>query len=113
MTPEYANHIVRDQEAGGSNPLAPTIIPVPCSSPPCDVRSVAGPRYVAIPVGKDPNTCPVLALQKWLAQAVIVDGPVFRPIRKRGAIKGVEGVRPSCRPRCGIRSQATRSEPGS
>jgi integrase len=43
-------------------------------------------RHVAIPAGKDSNTCPVLALQKWLAQAEIVDGPVFRPIRKGGAI---------------------------
>lgn len=43
-------------------------------------------RQVAIPHGSHQETCPVRALQVWLEAACITDGPVFRPIRKGGAL---------------------------
>jgi integrase len=43
-------------------------------------------RDVAIPFGKESNTCPVLALQNWLAIAGIAEGAVFRPVHKGGAV---------------------------
>ena len=41
-------------------------------------------RKVAIPVGKDPLTCPVRALAEWLDGARISTGPVFRGMTKFG-----------------------------
>ncbi len=43
-------------------------------------------RTVAIPYGTYDETCPVLALQSWLNESLIVDGPVFRPVQKGGRI---------------------------
>jgi integrase len=43
-------------------------------------------RQVAIPIGRDPETCPVRALQGWLDAAGIEDGPVFRPIDRHGNV---------------------------
>jgi integrase len=37
-------------------------------------------RDVAIPYGSDPRTCPVRALDAWLARAGITEGPVFRAV---------------------------------
>ena len=44
-------------------------------------------RQVAIPHGAHEETCPVRALQLWLEAAAITDGPIFRPIRKGGALR--------------------------
>ncbi|MGH9436559.1 MAG: tyrosine-type recombinase/integrase [Terriglobia bacterium] len=43
-------------------------------------------RQVAIPFGLHPDTCPVGALEVWLSRADITAGPVFRPVRKGGAL---------------------------
>lgn len=43
-------------------------------------------REVAIPYGRDPQTCPVAALRRWLARAEISDGPVFRPVTRHGGV---------------------------
>jgi integrase len=43
-------------------------------------------RQIAIPFGLHADTCPVRGLQNWLERASISDGPVFRPIRKGGAV---------------------------
>lgn len=42
----------------------------------------------AIPYGSDPETCPVRAIQAWLTEADIEDGPVFRPIDRHGNVAG-------------------------
>lgn len=34
--------------------------------------------------GNDPDTCPVMALERWLAAAAITSGPVFRKVHKGG-----------------------------
>lgn len=43
-------------------------------------------REVGIPYGSEPATCPVRALGAWLESAGLASGPLFRPIRKGGAI---------------------------
>jgi integrase len=43
-------------------------------------------RYVAIPHGLHAETCPVQALEAWLNAAAVMEGPVFRPVRKGGSI---------------------------
>jgi len=42
---------------------------------------------VGIPLGRKPGTCPVRLLKAWLDFAKIKSGPVFRPIKKGGAIE--------------------------
>ncbi len=42
---------------------------------------------VAISRGRLPGTCPVTALQAWLAQGGISDGPVFRKVNCGGAVE--------------------------
>jgi len=42
----------------------------------------AAGQLVGIPYGKQPETCPVRALQAWLAAARITEGAVFRPIER-------------------------------
>ncbi len=41
-------------------------------------------RSVAIPFGMHEHTCPVRALRTWLGQAHIMDGAIFRSIRRGG-----------------------------
>jgi len=41
-------------------------------------------RKVALPNGRDPDTCPVTAVGTWISAAVIEDGPLFRPIDRHG-----------------------------
>jgi len=43
---------------------------------------------VAVLYGSDPQTCPVRALQAWLASGAIVDGPLFRAVDRAGRIGG-------------------------
>jgi len=42
--------------------------------------------HVAVPYGSDPETCPVLALRGWLADAEITSGPIFRSVDRHGNI---------------------------
>jgi hypothetical protein len=42
-------------------------------------------REVAIPYSRE-ETCPVRALDAWLDHAKIIEGPVFRPVTKHGAV---------------------------
>jgi integrase len=42
----------------------------------------AAGQFVGIPYGEQPETCPVRALQAWLAAARIPEGAVFRPIER-------------------------------
>lgn len=39
-------------------------------------------RLVGIPYGKNPNTCPIVALQKWLEVSGISEGAIFRGLDK-------------------------------
>jgi len=41
---------------------------------------------VAVLYGSDPQTCPVRALQAWLATGAIVEGPLFRAVDRAGRI---------------------------
>jgi integrase len=41
---------------------------------------------VGIPFGGTPETCPVNALRRWLAQADLVSGPIFRKVDRWGAV---------------------------
>jgi len=41
---------------------------------------------VAIALGSEATTCPVVALRRWLEVAPITDGPIFRRVRRGGAI---------------------------
>ncbi len=43
---------------------------------------------VAVLYGSDPQTCPVRALQAWLAAGAIVEGPLFRAVDRVGRIGG-------------------------
>jgi site-specific recombinase XerD len=44
-------------------------------------------RTVAIPMGEHPETCPVRALQTWLAAAgITATGPVFRSVDRHGRV---------------------------
>lgn len=44
-------------------------------------------RKVGIPFGSDPSTCPVRNVQDWLEQAMIIGGPLFRPINRHGQVQ--------------------------
>lgn len=43
-------------------------------------------RFVGIPRGADPATCPIQAVRQWLASSGITDGPVFRSISRHGVV---------------------------
>jgi len=43
-------------------------------------------RQVALPNGRDPDTCPVIAVGTWIDVAAISDGPLFRPIDRHGNV---------------------------
>lgn len=43
-------------------------------------------QKIGLPYGSNPATCPVRALQAWLALAGIKDGPLFRPLNRHGQI---------------------------
>lgn len=40
-----------------------------------------------IPYGSRPETCPVRSLKKWLGEAGIDDGPVFRSVNRHGQVR--------------------------
>jgi site-specific recombinase XerD len=44
-------------------------------------------REVGIPYGSTPMTCPVRALEDWLAAAGITAGPLFHPIDRHGNVR--------------------------
>jgi integrase len=39
-------------------------------------------RAVGVPYGKNPNTCPVLAVETWIRRAYLENGPLFRAVDK-------------------------------
>jgi len=41
---------------------------------------------VAVLYGSDPQTCPVRALQSWLASGAIIEGPLFRAVDRAGRV---------------------------
>lgn len=43
-------------------------------------------QQIAIPYGRRSNTCPVLAVQAWLAGAGIASGPIFRAVNRHGQV---------------------------
>lgn len=43
-------------------------------------------RKIGIPYGSNPATCPVRALQDWLARCGFNEGPLFRPIDRFGRV---------------------------
>lgn len=43
-------------------------------------------RRVAIPFGRDPETCPVTALRAWLSAGSITEGSVFRAVDRHGRV---------------------------
>lgn len=43
-------------------------------------------RKIGIPYGSNPDTCPVRALQAWIEQAGITEGPLFRSITRHGRV---------------------------
>jgi integrase len=43
-------------------------------------------RRVALPFGRDPETCPVRALRAWRGDADIADGPIFRAVDRHGRV---------------------------
>jgi integrase len=45
-------------------------------------------RTIGIPYGSRPATCPVRALQEWLAVTSLSIGPLFRPFDRHGRIRG-------------------------
>jgi hypothetical protein len=45
-------------------------------------------RTVAIPSGEHPETCPIRALQAWLAAGGISAGLVFRSVSRNGHVAG-------------------------
>src|SRR5689334_8963574 len=45
-------------------------------------------RKIAIPYGRIATTCPVRALERWLADASITVGPIFRAIDRHSNVKG-------------------------
>jgi integrase len=46
----------------------------------------ASGRQVGIPLGREESTCPLRILRRWLAEAGITNGPVFRAINRHGKI---------------------------
>ncbi len=43
-------------------------------------------RTIGVPYGSRPQTCPVRALQAWLAASGLSEGPLFRPINRHGQV---------------------------
>ena len=53
---------------------------------------MAGHR-VGIPYGAAPETWPASALERWLAEAEITEGPDFRAVRQNGRVRA-EAIAP-------------------
>lgn len=43
-------------------------------------------RWIGIPYGEHPQTCPVLALQRWMTAACITEDAIFRGINRHGKL---------------------------
>lgn len=52
-------------------------------------------REVGIPYARNKAVCPVLALKKWLKQAKIKTGPVFRRVDRYGFVSRTRGLDPA------------------
>jgi len=50
-------------------------------------------RKVGIPYGSNPDTCPVRAVQSWLEEAAVTDGPAFRAVNRTARFRRA-GLRP-------------------
>jgi site-specific recombinase XerD len=46
-------------------------------------------RWIGIPYGERAETCPVLALQRWLTESGITEGAVFRGMNRHGQLASV------------------------
>lgn len=44
-------------------------------------------RIIGIPIGRHPETCPVMAFKRWLQASRIEEGPVWRPINRHGGLR--------------------------
>jgi integrase len=44
-------------------------------------------RKIGIPYGSDPRTCPVRALEAWLDESCISEGPLFRYVNRHGKLQ--------------------------
>ncbi len=44
-------------------------------------------RKIGIPFGQHKETCPVRAVQKWIAEAKLSDGPIFRKVNRFGHVE--------------------------
>lgn len=44
-------------------------------------------RLIGLPIGRHPETCPVMALKSWLQASSITEGPVWRPINRHGGLR--------------------------
>jgi integrase len=75
---ELARMEVRDLEFTADG----TVIDLPISK----TDQEAAGRKVGLPFGENPATCPVLALRRFLAEAQISEGPVFRKIGRYGHV---------------------------
>jgi integrase len=46
-----------------------------------------GPRQIAVPFGKHPETCPVSAVRAWIEAGNIRSGALFRAINRHGKVR--------------------------
>lgn len=47
-------------------------------------------NQVAIPYAPDPNSCPVVAVKRWIQGAQLYTGPLFRPFKKNGELRDMQ-----------------------
>lgn len=45
---------------------------------------------IAIPYAPDPNSCPVVAVKRWIQGAQLYSGPLFRPFKKNGELRDTQ-----------------------
>jgi integrase len=53
----------------------------------CKTDQEAQGRKIGIPYGSNPETCPVRAVQAWLAASGITSGPIFRHVDRHGKLR--------------------------
>lgn len=53
----------------------------------CKTDQAGEGRKIGIPFGSQPETCPVKAVQKWLDETRIDEGPLFRSVSRGGLIR--------------------------
>ncbi|MBA4066555.1 MAG: hypothetical protein C0501_23195 [Isosphaera sp.] len=50
-------------------------------------------RKLGNPLGKNPDTCPVRAVQAWLELSGVAEGPLFRPVNRHGHVSAGRSAR--------------------